>query len=54
MFSCRTGKCFHDTILTACNNEGLYFFRLFLGVNFLDLIWAPSSFGTLLVFMVKS
>lgn len=37
---------FHYTILTACDNEGLCFFRLTLGTNSLDLVraafFAPS------------
>lgn len=55
-FSQETRERFHYTILTAYNNKGLYFLRLFLGVNFLDLIRAASfapSFQTRLVFMVK-
>lgn len=44
--------CFQYTSLTTCNNEGLYFFRLSLVVNILDLVRAASfvlSYELLLV-----
>lgn len=56
MFSWETRDTFYYTIRNTCNNEGLCFLRLTLGVNFLNFVRAAlsaASLGTPLASMFR-